>query len=214
LAFGAIALSLFRGPRPKTSVLNREARLNTSQTLIKSTFVNGLAWIFIVLSGFATLMGILQNILVHLMFSPEIQASMQASVEAAYKTKDASAITQFMLRNFKWIFLFSLIIPATLFISSIGLLKRKNWARLLFIAIMAFGIFWNICGFVLNLAMFPTMSDMSSNTPPDLKAHFATFSIVTTVIGGIIALGISILLGWIIKRLISPDIKQEFQVGP
>jgi hypothetical protein len=157
------------------------------------------------------MIGILQNIMVQIMFSaPEMQAAMETSNQ----TEDMPAIAQFMFNNIRWFFLLVLMISATLFISSVGLLKRKNWARLLFIAIMAFGIFWNIGGFVLQLVMFSTMSDMPSSTPPDFQAQFTTFSIVVAIFGGIMVLGLSILFGWIIKRLISSSIKQEFQVGP
>ncbi len=48
----------------------------------RSTFVTVLAWMFIVLSGFSTLMSIIQNIVMSIVFP---FARMQASIEAARK---------------------------------------------------------------------------------------------------------------------------------
>ena len=187
-----------------------DAELNTPQIPVKSTFVTVLAWIFIALSGFSTLIGILQNIMIQVMMSAP---DMQAAMEASKQSEEMPAIAQFMFNNIRWLFLLVLMVSATLFVSSIGLLKRKNWARILFIAIMAFGIIWNVGGFVFQLTMFSTMPGMPPDAPPDFQARFNTISIVIAVFGGIMALAFSTLFGWIIKRLVSAGIKQEFQAG-
>lgn len=59
----------------------------------KSTFVTLVAWIFIVLSGFATLISVLQNIMVALMFQPE---------EFQQATDNVPAGAKFMFVSFQW----------------------------------------------------------------------------------------------------------------
>jgi hypothetical protein len=185
--------------------------LNAPQIPTKSTFVTVIAWIFIVLSGFSTLIGILQNIMVQIMFSAP---DMQAAMEASNQTESMPAAAQFMFNNIRWLFLLVLLVSLTMLTSSVGLLKRKNWARVLFITMMALGILWNMASFIFQFVMFSTMSNMPSNTPPDFQAQFNAFSMAIAVFSGLIVLAISILFGWIIKRLISPEIKQEFHAGP
>lgn len=198
----------YRNPDNKT--FHGDKQLNAPAIPIRSAFVTVLAWIFIILAGFSTLIGILQNIMIQVMFSAP---DMQAAMETSRQTGDVPATAQFMFDNMRWFFLFALIVFATTFVSSIGLLKRKNWARIFFIAIMTLGIIWNIGGFVFQLLMFSTIPDMPPNASPDMHTQFNTISIIFTVVGGIMALAFSVLFGWIIKRLISPGIKQEFQAG-
>ncbi len=169
----------------------------------KSTFVTVLAWIFITLAGFATFISIMQNIMITLMFpvkevtqslnSPEIQKNMPASAT-------------FMFSNIRLFFFAFLVVSSTTLISSIGLLKRRNWGRVLFIAIMLLGIAWNIFTLVFQQFVMPSMFEMPGPPESNFKAMMTVMGIFTFFM----ALGISILFGWIIKRLVSSKIRQEF----
>jgi len=112
-----------------------------------------------------------------------------------------------MLNHFHYFFLLFLIVSAATFVSGIGLLKRKNWARLFFVGFMSLGIVWNIGGLVLQYSMFQNMQDVvSTATPPE----FARIMLVMKIGSIVIVLGVSILFGWIIKKLLSAPIKAEF----
>jgi hypothetical protein len=96
----------------------------------------------------------------------------------------------------------------TTLISSIGLLKRKNWARVVFIFIMALGIVWNIFALVMQHFMFDSMP---TDMPPEaVDPQFGPMMLVMKVVTYIMAIGISALFAWIIKKLVSQDIKTEF----
>src|SRR5215813_11094043 len=98
----------------------------------RSTFVTVLAWIFIVLSSFATLVSILQNIMIALVFPA---AEMQAAATQAKSHPGVPWIASWMFEHFQVFFLFFFVMAAISLAASIGLLKRKNWARLLFVSL-------------------------------------------------------------------------------
>ena len=169
----------------------------------KSTFVTVLAWIFIVLSGFATLIGVLQNIMIQTMFNDP-----KFSEGLAKAPQNVPASVGFMASNFKLIFAALLACFVVTLISSIGLLKRRNWARLVFIGIMALGIIWNIGGLLLQFTMFSSFPSFPK-APHEAEA-FQSMFVTMMVFSAVIAVAFAVLFGWIIKRLISQPIVAEF----
>lgn len=175
----------------------------------RSTFVTVVAWIFIALSGFATIISVLQNIMIQTMFaSPELEKAMAAPVPP-----DTPAFAAFLMHNIPLFFAAFLVVSAVTLAASIGLLLRKNWARVTFMGIMALGIVWSVGGLVMQFAMFSQMQDMAAAAPPgapDMGAFFTAIAVVSVLF----ALGFSALHAWIIYRLRSPEIAAEFRVGP
>jgi peptidoglycan/LPS O-acetylase OafA/YrhL len=152
-----------------------------------------------VLSGFATLIGVLQNIMIQTMFSdPKFSEGFSK----------APASVSFMAGNFKLIFAALLACFVVTLVSSIGLLKRRNWARLTFIGIMALGIVWNIGGLLLQFTMFSSFPSFPQ-APHEADA-FQSMFVTMMVFTAVVAVAFSVLFGWIIKRLISQPIAAEF----
>lgn len=177
-----------------------------AQVQQRSTFVTVLAWIFIALSGFGTIISILQNIMIFTVFrSPEISQAMQAP-----PPPDMPAAAAFMASHIYLFFLAFLLISGFTLASSIGLLKRWNWARLCFIGIMLLGIVWNLGGLVVQFSMFSSMqhqfSAAATHGGPDMQPVFIAFAVVSVLF----AVGFSVLFGWIAKRLLSPAVAAEF----
>ena len=175
------------------------------QQKTKSSFVTVLAWIFIVLGGFATVISILQNIMVYAMFPVE-----EMHAAAAGAKEQTPAIALFMLDHMRGIFLSFFVICTLTLVSAIGLLKRKNWARLTFVAVMGAGILWNIGSLVFQLFFFSSMPNVASDVPGGFESGFETIMVVMMVFSALMAVGFSVLFGWIIKRLLSTGIKAEF----
>lgn len=175
----------------------------------KSSFVTVLAWIFIVLSSFSTLMSVFQNIMVQAMFN---DPAFTTAMTKANQSKNMPVFAEFMFNNFRLVLAAFLIVSLTALVSAIGLLHRKNWARLAFIGVMTLGIAWNIFGLCLNVVMFSSLSAVPQPAA-DESMMFQSFAIVTLIFSIAIAVGFSILFGWIIKRLVSLSIKHEFGIN-
>ena len=163
-----------------------------------------MAWIFIILSGFGTIITILQNIMIQVIFNtPEMQEAFNAPITGS------PPFVTFLLSYLKVFAALMLVYTASIFVSSIGLLKRRNWARLLFIGLMGFSILWTLVGVVLQFMMLPTMQADFASIPntPDMSLVL----IITAIFSAFVALAFGVLFGWIAKRLLSPSIAVEFK---
>lgn len=166
----------------------------------RSSFVTTVAWIFIVLGGFATLLSILQNIMLGILLPADMPP-----IEPQGNGPNVPAFVRFMFDHFRLFFAAFLVLSATTLASAIGLLKRKNWARLTFIGLMSFGILWNLGGMVFTFIMFSSMP-----FPGGAPADFQLMSKIMTAFSVFIAIALAVLFVWIIKRLLSSDIQREF----
>jgi len=175
-----------------------------SQLAEKSKFVTVVAWIFIVVAGFATFISILQNIMINLMFPIE---KMTEALNEAEAQEHIPFLFRFLFSNIRIFFFGFLVISATTFVSAIGLLKRKNWARIIFIIILSLGILWNISGLFMQHLMFSSMPELPNQEGVN---QFKVMMNIMRVFTLIMAIGISILFGWIIKKFTSQRIKAEF----
>lgn len=177
---------------------------NIEVTPERSTFINVLSWIFIVIGGFSTFISILQNIMVQTIFRKE---EISQAMQQAEQTENIPVFAQFMFNHFDLFFLLVLILSSTSLISAIALLKRKNWARILFIVLMSLGIGWNVIGLILQFTMFSSMPEMTGG---DIPPEFQNMMQIMKFASVIMVVGISALFGFVIKKLCSQQIKEEF----
>lgn len=179
----------------------------------RSDFVTLLAWVFIGLSGLATLMATFEYMMVNFVMS---MGQMQDAMNDAKARGDFPPGAEFMLDHVRQLMAAFFLLSLVTLVASVGLLKRWNWARLLFICLMALGIAWNLAGLFLQRLMMSTvlssMPMMQPNMPPDFRAQLESMMTGMQVMGAIFALGFSVLFGWIIKRLMSAEIRREFEV--
>jgi hypothetical protein len=182
--------------------------LEPGPAYVRSTFVTVLAWIFIILAGFATLISILQNIMVALVFPA---AEMQAAAERDRMPWFAS----FMFTHVHLFFLLFLAVSASTLAAAIGLLKRMNWARVLFIAMMVLGIVWNLAGLAFMVFFVSSMTGMPLPTKQASAAqHFDVMWKIMVGFNVLMVIAFTWLYGWIIKRLASEEIRLEFSAIP
>lgn len=177
--------------------------------ITRSTFVTVVAWIFIGLSGMVTLISILQNILFATVFS---DARMQEAMAAAPK-QGMPPFFHLMFDHMRLFLLVLLIMSATKLVSAIGLLRRMNWARLLFIGLLGLDIAWSIGGAVLQQVFMSSMLDFAKNVPnapSGFEDGMKGMMIAMRVFSTLFALGFGLLYAWIIKRLVSQPIVAEF----
>jgi len=159
----------------------------------RSVFVTVVAWIFVVLSGFTAFVSIGQNIMVwtHPGFS-ELTATSGSS----------AGFEGFLDRHFRLFVLGFLCVTIVMLVSSVGLLKRKNWARISVVTMLAFWILWNVAS--LAMVYFFGMEEMQRAAQLH-KAHlFMQLFILVFLVA------ISAVLIWVIHKLLSPEIADEF----
>jgi len=170
--------------------------------------VTVVAWIFIVLTGFTTFISLLQNAM--LAFMPQDLFN-QALRDSTF-THAMPSGTRFMFAHLRLFVFLVLIVGAATLISSIGLLRRRNWARLLFIALLGLGIVYSIAALFLQQSM---MSSFNALLPTDSALgrtgqDFRHMMGAMRVVMFVFAIGFAGLFGWIIAKLLSPPIRKEF----
>ena len=179
----------------------------------RSGFINALGWIFVRLAAFTTLIGVLQNRMLELVFQPAMQQ--QLAIQPLPPNMPASM--GWMFAHMIWIFRGFLLLSIVTLVAAIGLLLRRDWARRLFIGLMVFAIAYQLLGLVLQWWFMGSMQQTLS-MPTAASAQFAGgmqgFMRVIQVFSAIMAIAFSVLFGWIIKRLHSLPIRREFGSTP
>jgi len=173
---------------------------------LRSTFVSVVAWLFIILSGFSSLIALAQNLMLHLAFPLDKMKEQAASQYA----QNIPAFARFMVGHFDWFFAAFLLVSLITLIISIGLLKRRNWARLAFISLMIAGILWNIAGIIIQQSIMADMP-LPANAPAEYRAQAETMHTIITALSVVFAGGAIVLFAWITWKLRSPAIAAEFR---
>jgi hypothetical protein len=171
----------------------------------QSQFVTVLAWIFIVITVFSTVISIMQNIMI--VFFPF--EKMQPAFSQPRVQEHIPAFFALISSHIRLIFFSFFVLSSTGVVSSIGLLKRKNWARIVFIILMSLRIVWTVSGVVLLqilLSSFPKILPQNQFQIPQFEYIIVVVKIFTIVI----AISFSLLFGWIIRKLTRSDIRAEF----
>jgi hypothetical protein len=173
----------------------------------RSSFVTALAWIFIALAGFTSLISLLQTIMMRVMFRSE---AMSAVLHDTSEGPPMPPLVTFLFGHFQWIPAFFLGISILTLIAAIALLRRHNWGRLVFIGVMAIGIAWEVGSLALMPFVFSSFTDLPDNMPPDLREQLSLMPKLVFGFSGLIVIVMTVLFAWIIKKLVSADIKREF----
>lgn len=167
----------------------------------RSTFVTVVGWVFIAFAGFATTITVLQNVMLFMLF-PLDELRRNPPDDAAFT--DLPAWSRFLMTHMELWFLFCFAVSAITLIAAIGLVRRWNWARLLFVGVLLFGVVWNLVTPFLIPAMMP--AEELARVDNDFRNMFLAMQVMT----GLMAVGMAVLFGWIAWRLCSPTVRAEF----
>jgi hypothetical protein len=170
----------------------------------KSLVVTVTAWVFIVLAAVSSASALVQN---------AAMASFLPGLTVVGNVQPLPLLTGLLLGYLPWVVGAGLIVSLATLACSIGLLLRFEWARRIFIALLVLAIAANVAGLWLQQEMLQSLvSNTLSRSPlPPLAADvFGGFVAATRVGAVLLTLGACALLVWIIRRLMSPAVRQEF----
>ena len=161
----------------------------------RSIFVTVTAWLFIVLAAMAS-----ASVLVpHAAIGSLMPASGGPSiVHSAY---------------LPWLVAASVLFSLLTIASAIGLLMRLDWARRVFIGLVAVALVANLPGLWLQQEVLQSVAASTLSgaaLPPQAAGVVVGFVTAARVMAVLVTLGACCLLGWIIRRLTSPAVRQEF----
>jgi hypothetical protein len=184
----------------------RAGSLEMPQTLSvghRSFFVTATAWVFIVLAGLASASALVQNAAV---------ASLLPGLQPVHGSS-LPLLTGFLVGYLPWIVGAGLVISLATLASAVGLLLRLDWARRVFIALLCVAIVANLLGLWLQQEVVGSVVSSTLATTPlpsEVLGIFGSFVTATRVMAVLVTLGACTMLAWIIGRLMSASVRQEF----
>ena len=114
-------------------------------TTDRSTFVSVVGWVFIVVSALGIIVAAIENVLVRAL------GPLVGHLAHAIPPSKASWFTVLVMSHLKIYYAVLLVICVITLVLSIGLVKRRNWARLAFVGLMVLGVLWNIPAIFVTL---------------------------------------------------------------
>lgn len=184
----------------------------SATTVPRSSFVTSLAWTFIILAGFTTVIAVVQNLMIGMMF-PAPEQFEDAMRQSHHGSQTVPPLVIFMFRHFRLLFASFLAMSALTLVASIGLLKRRNWARLVFIGLMVLGVFWNVVGAILPYFVLPSFPQPPDAAPSEFQENFRVMTNIVMGITVVVALVFAGLFAWLARRLLSAEVRREFTAG-
>jgi len=168
----------------------------------RSLFVTATAWVFIVLAALTSMSALLQNAAV---------ASLTPGMQVA--TEGLPLLTGLLIGYLPWVVGTGVVMSLATLASAIGLLMRLDWARRSFIVLLGVAIFANLLGLwlqqeVVQSVVSSTLSGVA--IPPQALGVFGGFVTAARVMAVLMTLAGCAFLGWIIRRLMSATVRQEF----
>jgi hypothetical protein len=170
----------------------------------RSLFVTATAWVFIILAGLASASALVQNAAV---------ASLMPGLHLATERNPLPLLTGLLVGYLPWVVGAGLVISLATLASAVGLLMRLDWARRSFIGLLVVAIMANLLGLWLQQEVVQSVvsNTLSSVAIPaqalGVFGGFVTAARVMAVLMTLVGCG---LLGWIIRRLMSAGVRQEF----
>ena len=166
----------------------------------RSLFVTVTAWVFIALAAAASASALVQNASV-VSFMPE------------WRAKELPLLTGLLLGYLPWVVGAGFAMSVATLACAIGLLLRIEWARRAFIGLLVLAIVANLAGLWLQHEVVQSVVDNTLShvqLPQAAAGVFGGFVTATRVMALAMTLSACAMLAWIIRRLMSATVRQEF----
>jgi hypothetical protein len=167
----------------------------------RSRFVTFIAWMFILLAAFACEWAVIQN------------ATQSAWATLASDQSSLPWLTGLLMRHATWVFSAAIALSLATMVCAFGLLRRIEWARRVFIGLLMVAIGVDLAGLWLQQEFMHLLVDSALRQATLTQPAADLFGGVVTaarVLAGVITLVASGVLVGIIRRLMSPSVRQEF----
>ncbi|MDH3359889.1 MAG: hypothetical protein OEL55_03375 [Desulfobulbaceae bacterium] len=168
----------------------------------RSRFVTTTAWVFIIIGALTTIASLIQGLMyVRMLTMPTLHQAMHEGAS------HLPLLLQLVFEHFRLYLLFIFSLSLSTLISAIGLLKRKELGRRLFIGVLAIAVITMLTTFITQLSISPVTDNIpAAQIPADAKTMMRAmkgfFFIIT--------FSLTCLAGWLSLQLSAPEIKQEF----
>ena len=168
----------------------------------RSLFVTVTAWVFILLGAMASASALLQNAGL---------ASFLVGLKGSHEP--LPLLTGWLMRYLPWVVHAGLVFSLATLAAAVGLLLRLDVARRVFIGMLSLTIVANLLGLWLQQELVQSLVDATLShavLPQQAASVFGGFVTAARSMAVVMTLGACALLVWIIRRLMSATVRQEF----
>jgi len=172
----------------------------------RSLFVTLTAWLFFALGAMASVSTLLQNAALS-SWLPSVQGLGPA------QPLPLPLLTGLLLAYLPWFMGAGLAISLATMASAAGLLLRLDWARRCAIGLLGLAILVNLLGLWLQHEIVQSVVETTlarSPLPPTAAQVFGGFVAASQWMAAVVTLAACALLAWVMRRLMSPTVRQEF----
>lgn len=183
--------------------------MNDPGPVPRSAFVTGIAWSFIVLAGLGIVWALLQNIVFNVLVGTHDIETVISDARSAGVMPDMLAL---VFRHMRSLLLLTLVLSVLTFVASIALLRRRNWARLVFIVMMWLGVAGNFGGLWLQFQLLSgaPMQEMLKSLTAAAGVPMDGLVQSVQMVSALVAIVFAALFAWTAIRLNAQEIKNEF----
>jgi hypothetical protein len=170
----------------------------------RSLFVSVTAWVFILFGLTTSTLSVIQGASI---------ASLLPGLNLNLDVKPLQGLMKMLAGHLAWVAAIALALSIGTLVAAAGLLLRLEWARRAFIAVVALAILANLAGLWLQQELLQALIDHTlSRVPLPLEAAgvFGGFAAVARVAAVTLSAGTCLTLAWIIARLSTQTVRQEF----
>lgn len=170
----------------------------------RSLFVTLTAWVFLLLGGVASVSAVLQNATL---------ASWLPGLQGLGAAQPLPLLTGLLVGYLPWVMGAGLVVSLATMVSAVGLLLRLDWARRCFIAVLGLAIAADLLGLWLQHEVVQSLVESTlarAPLPPTAADVFGGFVTASQVMAAVVTLAACGLLAWIMRRLMSSAVRQEF----
>ena len=169
----------------------------------RTPFVTVVAWIFIALATMILISSLLQTVVFGVMSSQGLVPMEQ--LEKQFQGHEMYSLIRLTFK-YMWVFItLSWVAGIVMMVSSIGLLKRREWARKIFVVLLILMVFYQLAGMVWQ--GYFTEKFMAPAMAP---GEFGSYMTIVMVFSIIMGLAFSGLFVWIIIKLMSKKMRAQF----
>jgi hypothetical protein len=181
-----------------------------SKTTRQTSFVSGLAWSFIGLAGISLFLALLQYVLFSRVLPMDIFREMMLDAIKLHLLPQSTMTIVEHIHGITVVMIFTSLLTLVL---SIGLLKRKSWARVAFVWLLIVAALVHFAGAFLPFYNLPGVLPAANAIPPELRGIVTIIKSMLSVVSIVMGIAFAGFFAWAAKRLLSAEIKQEF-TGP
>jgi hypothetical protein len=170
----------------------------------RSLFVSITAWVFIVLGTASSGLALIQGAAI---------ASLLPGFAFGFDVRPLRGLAGLLAAHVPWVAGAALALSITMLAAAIGLLLRLEWARRTFIVVIVLAMVTNLAGLWLQQELLQGLIDHTlSHTPLPREAAgvFGGFAAAARATAMTLSVFTCVLLAWIIGRLNTQLVRQEF----